>query len=685
MPRFPIHALALIAVLSAGLLFSPTLEAAANPQLWVLELDPLDPMPPDQAAERRELFLVEAEAVLGRELTPLAQFGADGSGMTFHASSTEAYLLRNLAGVRSVNQELVRTVTSASGYIDLEFAAPGPGNTATVSHTGLGRSDVYTLNVAGEGGEPYAGTPGSLVVFGVSGTHVSIDGSADGSNVDLYAGWDANGDGKPQLEEEMCRATSPGSYESCANVGGGPASWIIVHNRQGPGTNITMRKLMIDSVGRPDYEQIFYASAQGLIPAGENFSVRAIYNDASLADGEHQLAYLTLSGATGDVQLPLRLVREGRAVEATTMQVARELHVMLPPGGRHDRLVIEVPVAADYFYVQTVDVGRQNTRFYAWHDPNPGSGPDIPPVPADATLLEAFKVGVGLYAFNFPKDEIKPGRWYLIPVNLGSKPALVKMFASTDVLYRNRVQVQPGSYYNPDRPGHGVFMYPSAKQRVLIWYTYDESGLPTWYYAQYLDLEIATNEYRGIESADLYRVAWQGGERQMYKVGRVVITATAKDAFTMSYVVDGKHGSEKMEAFLTGCPTVGGAPLDVSTHWFDPLHAGTGYSVQVHPGYEFFATYVFDQRGLPRFLTAERGGAFDGAPATLDLVQVEGFPLTGPHQAPVRTPVGTLTRTYAGGSLATVDIDAEFTNGVSGSWRQSDQVVPLSGTQGCTP
>ena len=48
--------------------------------------------------------------------------------------------------------------------------------------------------------------------------------------------------------------------------------------------------------------------------------------------------------------------------------------------------------------------------------------------------------------------------------------------------------------------------------------------------------------------------------------------------------------------------------------------------------------------------------------------------------------VGTFTRTYAGGTLTRVEVDAIYGGGIPGAWTGDDDVNPLGGpssTQGC--
>ena len=240
--------------------------------------------------------------------------------------------------------------------------------------------------------------------------------------------------------------------------------------------------------------------------------------------------------------------------------------------------------------------------------------------------------------------------------------------------------LKAGSYYNASRAGHGLFVYPSGNQLAVIWYTYLEDGTPTWYYMQGVQPG-ANNEWSG----DLYRAAWNGSSNFLTPIGKAIITITSASTFNFQYNMDGQTGSEPMQAFLTGCPAVGGGNLDVSAHWFNAAQPGYGYSVQVAPNYEFIASFVYDGIGVPRYLLAERGAAFNAAGTTIDVKQVSGFCPLCAVTAPVKTTIGTTTRSYGSNTISTIGVNGTFINGVPGTWNVSSAVVPLGGTQGCSP
>ena len=127
---------------------------------------------------------------------------------------------------------------------------------------------------------------------------------------------------------------------------------------------------------------------------------------------------------------------------------------------------------------------------------------------------------------------------------------------------------------------------------------------------------------------------------------------------------------------------VSGVPRDASGHWFDPTRAGTGYSVQLFDNYEFYAFFGHDEFGSARYLVAElpaRGAITESMP----LVQVRGYPNSLSPSPLLRTTVGTLTRTFNGGTLSNVSVNGTLASPLAGSINQSDNVVPLGSTQGC--
>jgi hypothetical protein len=272
-----------------------------------------------------------------------------------------------------------------------------------------------------------------------------------------------------------------------------------------------------------------------------------------------------------------------------------------------------------------------------------------------------------------------PGRWYVLAWNYD--PDVQDITLGVDFSAQGP-EVRPGSYFNPARPGSGLFLYPAGNQWAGLWYTYAEDSSPTWYY-----LQGPASGAGGVWTGDIYRAAWDGSANHLTRIGMATVAPSALDAFTFSYTLDGLSGSEPMTALGRGCPSAGGMPQDLSSHWFDPAHAGTGYSVQMWENYEYFAAFIYDSLGVPRFLAAE-GSGFGGAQAVLALQQLRGSCPTCAFAPSQRSDVGTLLRRISGGRLDTVEVDVEFAGGVPGLWSSQHTVELLGGpgsTQGCTP
>jgi len=274
--------------------------------------------------------------------------------------------------------------------------------------------------------------------------------------------------------------------------------------------------------------------------------------------------------------------------------------------------------------------------------------------------------------------QLPAGRYYVKPTNTGVADATVSVTATVNAA--TTLKVKDGSYYNSARGGHGMFVYSVANQLTLIWYTYFQDGTPTWYYVQG---DAPGNN--GIWNGLAYRGAWNGTTTTLTPIGNLTMTPTTTNTFNVSYNIDGETGSEPMQAFLTGCPVVNGSNLDVSGHWFTPGQDGFGYSVQMSGAYEFYADFVYDGIGVPRYLLSERAGPVTAGSAVLPLEFLKGFCPLCTYVAPTRSTVGTLNRTLATNNIATLGSNATYNNNVPGTWNASFPMTRLGNNQGCTP
>ncbi|KFL36550.1 S8 family serine peptidase [Arenimonas donghaensis] len=529
-------------------------------------------------------------------------------------------------------------------------------------------------NVAQNFSETFSVPAGSGQVF-----QVRVSTTAPQPDIDLYVGRDNNANGLPDENELLCASQSADSDETCSfevfGAGAAQQFWVMVQNWSGSGNNVRISRAVVPKSAGAGEELV--ATGPGNTGTNDGFTVRLGYDDPTMGNGQERHGYLAIQSQPGDtiLEIPVRIQRNGTAPSPYALSDGQPRAVTLAAGVAHETLVFDVPANATSVTFQTQ--GSGSVSLYAAHVPNP-TGPVIQPAPARGAPGVLSSTGAGAnQTITVSGGNLQPGRWYVTPVNTGGDSTLVDVTASINTSGA-ALKVKGGSYYAPGRGGHGIFMYPAGAEQAVLWYTYFQDGTPTWYYMQ---APQPGND--GTWTTPIFRAAWNGNANHLVEVGEAVMSATTDSKFSFAYNLDGFTGVESMDAFLVGCPTIGGLPVDASGNWFDPARAGSGYSVQLHPNYEFFAAFIYDDLGVPRFLAAERGGAFNAGAGTIQLDQLLGFPPLGAHAAPVRSPVGTLGRQFTANALTGITVNATFGNSVSGTWNVNDTVVPLGGTQGC--
>lgn len=499
-------------------------------------------------------------------------------------------------------------------------------------------------------------------------------------NVDLFAGPDLDGDGLPDEDELRCTSAMSAGTERCELALTHPGSgelryWLLVQNRSAAilGARVEWAHLPLRDGGAG-----LVMTGPGHLTVGAASAARLGWNDPGLLPGEVRMGFARVrpTSATGLGWVPVRLDRIDGDPVGRVLASGRDQALRLAAGGAHERLYIDVPPGATTLTVATAStsqidlyVGRRATLTH----------PAIEPAPARIDAAASAITAGGNESLVLQPPLLVPGRWYVTPVNTGATAASLVVRAT---VAGTAPLVRSGSYFNPDRSGHGMFVYPAADQLAILWYHYFEDGSPTWYY-----LQGAQPGANGAWASGVYRAAWDGDSNHLTQVGSVTMVPSGPDAFTWSFDVDGRSGSEPLVALGRGCPTVEGVERDASSTWFDPLTAGTGYSVQLFPNYEYNAAFVYDGHGKPRYLAAELGSA-GPAVATYSLEQLTGFcPLCERTAAPSRLPIGTYTRTFgADGRLARIEVDAIYSEGIAGFWTGDDAVQPLGGpatVQGC--
>ena len=459
---------------------------------------------------------------------------------------------------------------------------------------------------------------------------------------------------------------------------GAQVYWAMVQNRSGTGEFVVRHSVLPLAPAAADDSARLTATGPGNAAVGQGSAVRVGWNDPTWAVGEVRRGAVLVSAAPGQQPMgaiPYTLTRVAGPRAPLALAHARSETVGLAAGEAHEALFIDVPAGATQLAVTTSSAA--NIDLYLARRPG-NSGPGVPSIPVAPVRSEASHASAGpTGAESVTVASPAAGRWYVTPVNASGATANVTVVASVSAA---PPAVRPGGYFNADRSGHGVFLYPAGPDFAGLWYTYLQDGSSTWYY-----LQGPRPGANGLWRGTMFRSAWNGSANSLTPVGEATATPTGPDAFTWTWTLDGQTGSEPLSSFGRGCPSIGGQQVDASGHWFDPASAGSGYSVQLFPNYEFYTVFGYDARGVPRYLLAERSGA--GAPTEiLPLGQNAGFcPLCARSGDPTRTQVGTIERRYANGTLSGFTLNASYVGVVPGTWAANDSVTALGERQGCAP
>ena len=500
-----------------------------------------------------------------------------------------------------------------------------------------------------------------------------------GGDVDLYLGLDSNANGQADSSEVACAAAMSAVSERCELVVSQAANavaryWVLLHSRRY--AQLAEAEVFEVPVDRPLAQRQLVATGPGSLAANATFPVRLVWNDATLAPGQVRGGWLEVKSDanTSLGWVPVRIERSAGAAVPFALQSGIDHAMALAGSAANEGLYIDVPPGLVRLDATTTSASNVDLHLARVDAPAASSAtPTVPNAPARnlASASAVTPTGNESLTVNNPAA----GRWYVTPLTATGTTADLTVRAT---LTGTGPQLRPGGFFNPQRSGNGLFLYPAGSEWAGLWYTYLQDGTPTWYYLQ-APAPGATGIWRGT----IFRSAWNGSSNFLTPVGEATVTPRSTSAFTFSYTLDGETGSEAYENFGGGCPTFAGAPLNASGHWFDPARAGSGYSVQLFPNYEFYTVFGYDAQGVPRYLIAERSG-IGTATQSMNLDQNTGAcPLCTRTGNPVRTTVGTLSRTVGSGTLQRIQLTGTYTAGVPGTWAANDVVTPLGTLQGC--
>ena len=518
--------------------------------------------------------------------------------------------------------------------------------------------------------------------------YVETPNSTTAIDVDLYVGRDYNGNGTAEEWELLCESTTPEVFERCEflDLEAGDY-WVLAQNWAGSGSTadeVTVTTAAVVASGDGNLA----ASGPGITENGRPFDVRLSWDNVSALPNETWYGAVGVGShpdfPTNVGVIPVRFRRSGISEPETFPLMEGVVHELaLAANAIHDRVFIDVPPGASNLTVFTngataeqnsglsLTLKRMDFDDALSSPPFTAPAADVPGViSSDGSQQEGPSITI---------VGVDPGRWYAELTNRNGTPSSVSILAEVD-FQGSPIDVHPGLWEPRSRPGlgQGYDFNWGDSSRALIWYTYDENGLPDWYIAG------APINDGNIWTTDILRATNDGATQQLKPVGSLSVTALANNDALFSYTLYGKSGTERMMPLsaLT-CPQVGGSPASYTGIWFRGTDGLGGASVLVNEITQVQIHYLFDDEGRSRWLFAQDPANNDPLDTEIPILQFNGYCAVCDPAEVDFVEVGTLGRGFSSETAGDWTLDYTFDTPPSGTANRTDQVVKLTQTLQC--
>ena len=508
-------------------------------------------------------------------------------------------------------------------------------------------------------------------------------------DLDLFVGRDEDGDNRADEWEELCSSTTPQDIERC-DLYDLPAGryWIVAQNWTGTndgGDEVTLRHAVVE----PAQTSELAASGPGTVAANQPFTVRLSWDNFKGLPGEDWLAAVGVGSSSAHPNnigvIPVTLTRSAvQAVETYPLMDGRTHALSLPAGGVHDFMFIDVPPGASGLTVAASGATSEQSNALRLElvrqdfDQALAEAPFALPA-GDGPVTGSATGAGGVGPIVAVAGGVEPGRWYAVLSNTGGSPASVTIQA--DVSFSgDAIEFHRGLWFPSTRPalGQGYDYNTGGGSRSLIWYTYDEFGLPAWYIAG------APETDGNIWTSEVFRVTnngetGDGATQHLMPVGYLSITNLARQDALFSFTLFGESGTDRMTPLAAStCPQVNGQPVNYTGIWFRGSAGLGGASVLVNDFTQTQVHYLFDANGEPRWLFAQDPDNNDPLDPEIPILQFHGYCAVCAPAAVGYERVGTLGRGFDSTASGFWTLDYSFQAPPPGAVERTDQVVRLT-------
>jgi hypothetical protein len=597
--------------------------------------------------------------------------------------------VRVLHAAGGLPAELSLELSSARGYLDVQFddvSKLRDLRVAAVEPTEPVRwSDRVAQHPSPRQVLPRASTGSKLFWLDVDppadGTGLLVNAkltSQTARDLDLYVGVDSRGDGQLRPADVRCEGMSTSSTEDCrfelSHSARPQRVWLLVHAFAAGPSGEDAFELFASALRRQTSNAPALRASAPMKVENGRFSVRLAWDLPQLIRGSEMLSELHLAvGAQAPfARIPVMLKPAPVMRHAPQMLApGAAVRIAIPGSGSHPGLVVDVPDNARAL-TATLE-GAADLEFRAAPAPD-FEGPVLPVLASETTTSAASFAVSGGRRIRIEGASLRPGRWYLHARNPGAQAALARVSVEVEADASAPAFVS-GAYYNPQRSGSGVYLYDAGDQRSLLWYAYLQDGTPTWY------LGVAPKPAANIGTwrVPLLRFGWNGSAAVPTEVGEAVVTLIEGESVRFSWNLDGESGSETYRRIGAGaCPSGG---LDLNGTWYPPQRSGIGFSITAGTGIESQAVYLYDDRGIARWLA---GSTAPFGAERIPLLALSGSCPLCDYRAPQATAAGELRRSYlANGREGRIGLSVTLPTAIAGSWDLDLPVQKLTSPVGC--
>ncbi len=594
-------------------------------------------------------------------------------------------------------EEIAISTNQSSGFRDFEVAGLPPMTGAVFATGGLQESDINVFNLVQDptNGDAFDGGDGvaTLLIDVPPNTlllHADTPAS-DSNDVDLFVGFDANGNGRAEEGEVICESTTPQDIESCDIIDPLVGDWwVVVQNWDagvtgvpGPAQAITLATAVVS----PSSDSTLVATGPGTGEEFETFNLRLAWNNLSALNGSVLWGALRVTPNPSvplvNEVVPVRLERNGIAPEsARPLLDNRAVEFALAGNSAAEALYIDVPpgvTSLDVLAAGRTASQSNGLRIELVRQPFNDAFANAPGVsfPASTQPAASGTGGNGQGPRATVNGGVTPGRWFVVVENTSASPASVSLTAGMEHS-GSPVNVFGGLWQPASRPGinQGFEYTPAGNNRAFLWYTYDQDGSPVWYIAS------AAQSDNNSWTSDLFRFTNDGpsnvARQTGTKVGQVGITMLGESDAIMSWTLFGVSGSDRAEPLSRSCPESVTPTQSFTGLWYRGADGLGGASIVANRTSQAHIHYLYDGNGQPRWLLA----AGDFEDEVLPMNQFSGFCPTCTGSVTFQE-VGSIGVSYSDNATGIWEMDFDFLSPASGGTQRRDGILRLSDTLSC--